>query len=76
MASLDLAGAFNPGQLTVGSDGNGGTDIELTQNSAGLSGQVTLNSATEGTAIPSDTTVATFTDANTSDDDVTFGSGY
>ncbi len=32
-----------------------------------LAGQVTLSTATEGTALPATTTVATFTDSNTSD---------
>jgi hypothetical protein len=29
VASFDLAGTFDPGQLAVGSDGNGGTDLSL-----------------------------------------------
>ena len=38
-----------------------------TANVGGLTGQVSLNAATEGVALPSTTKVATFTDTNTSD---------
>src|SRR5208282_5599842 len=44
---------------------NSGTDSDITV--AGLAGEVTLSTATEGTALPGTTTVATFTDTNTSD---------
>src|SRR5207253_6057229 len=51
------------------SDGRGGTDNQLIAVTvfSPLSGQVVLNQATEHLALGSGTTVATFTDSNTSD---------
>ena len=53
--------------LTASSSGQGFGEDFLLGTTGGLSGQMALTGATEGVALPSTTTVATFTDSNTSD---------
>jgi hypothetical protein len=72
-AGLPEGASFTLGGTTfsisyVGGDGN---DVVLTA-SVGLSGAVTLTSATEGTALANNTAIATFADSNLADTTASF----
>jgi hypothetical protein len=64
VAQLEVSTDYPDNIFVLAPYGSGGTTVTVLPP---LAGQVTLTSATEGTALPGSTTVATFTDVNTGD---------
>ena len=70
VATLTLVGDYSSDEFTVKNDPNisGAVDLQIgTAPTGQLSGSISLTSATEGAALPSSSTVATFTDTDTSE---------
>jgi autotransporter passenger strand-loop-strand repeat protein len=70
VATLNLAGDYSADKFTVTNDANvpGAVDLQINNSLVGqLVGQLALTSAAEGIAFPTNTTVATFTDTDTSE---------